>query len=284
MIKACVIVALVGCTFSQIVLRDQPDVKFTLGLANLNNNQDQVVRVQRPQIQSIRVEQPQVQTIRVRQPQVQVIRQDPQIQVIRSQPQYQVVGGEDSLYRIGGGGGSLSFSQPQIRVQPRRQQVIQVAQPQQIRVQTAPQTIRVNQGGSNLQYAPTPFEYSYIVDEGQGSHAHSSRGDGSGRVEGEYSINLGAGQTRVVKYTADENGFVADVTTDELGTESKDPADVRFVSSAITGAQAALTYGPFAPEQRQTVQTVQQRQDIRQIQNRVNLPTYGTFSGSRNAV
>ncbi|OQR67970.1 hypothetical protein BIW11_04655 [Tropilaelaps mercedesae] len=65
-----------------------------------------------------------------------------------------------------------------------------------------------------------------------------------GSVEGEYSINLGDGRVRVVKYLANENGYRADATTDDLDTESKNPNDVYI---AILRYEAALKYGLFAP-------------------------------------
>lgn len=63
-------------------------------------------------------------------------------------------------------------------------------------------------------------------------------------MTGSYSISLADGRTRTVNYVADENGYRAEVTTNELGTESKNPADVVFTSSAITGHEAAILYGP----------------------------------------
>ncbi|OQR77390.1 hypothetical protein BIW11_07126 [Tropilaelaps mercedesae] len=97
------------------------------------------------------------------------------------------------------------------------------------------------------QYPQRPYEYGYQLDDTNGSHGHIEKRDESGRVEGEYSINLGDGRIRVVKYVADENGYRADITTDELGTESKNPNDVYIGSTAISGYEAALKYGPFAP-------------------------------------
>lgn len=102
-------------------------------------------------------------------------------------------------------------------------------------------------GQQQVQYEQRPYEYGYQLDDTNGSHGHKEVRDESGRVEGEYSINLGDGRVRVVKYVADENGYRADVSTDELGTESKNPNDVWIGSTAISGFDAALKYGPFAP-------------------------------------
>ncbi|XP_022653550.1 cuticle protein 16.8-like [Varroa jacobsoni] len=86
---------------------------------------------------------------------------------------------------------------------------------------------------------PQPFDFSYTSQDLDGSHSHSQQGDGNGRITGEYAIQLADGRSRTVRYTADENGYRADVITNELGTESKNPADVTIQSSAFTGDQAA---------------------------------------------
>lgn len=125
-------------------------------------------------------------------------------------------------------------------------------------------------------YPPQPFEFSYSAEDPEGSHSHSQQGDGTGKVitivadlcnsqmitfsfrignllmqievfvtaysvqvTGEYTIQLADGRMRTVKYTADENGYRAEIITNELGTESKNPADVTIESSAPTGAEAA---------------------------------------------
>lgn len=93
-------------------------------------------------------------------------------------------------------------------------------------------------------YPPQPFEFSYSAEDPEGSHSHSQQGDGTGKVTGEYTINLADGRSRTVKYTADENGYRAEIITNELGTESKNPADVTIQSSAPTGAEAALQAAP----------------------------------------
>ncbi|XP_003744493.1 cuticle protein 10.9 [Galendromus occidentalis] len=125
-------------------------------------------------------------------------------------------------------------------------------------------------------YAPTPYEFAYSSDDVEGSHSAQQTGDGNGRVQGSYTIISADGRQRTVNYVADENGYRAEVTTNELGTESKNPADVIINSSAITGEQAAIQYGPQAPPTRQQVAVTRQ---IGQIDNRVALPSYGTFAG-----
>ena len=66
------------------------------------------------------------------------------------------------------------------------------------------------------------------------------------------------------RYTADERGYRADIVTNELGTESKNPADVTIQSSALTGEQAAIQY--TQEYQRQILQQQQQAANYAQQQ------------------
>ncbi|OQR73607.1 cuticle protein 10.9-like [Tropilaelaps mercedesae] len=86
---------------------------------------------------------------------------------------------------------------------------------------------------------PQPFDFTYSSEDAEGTHSHSQQGDASGRITGEYTIRLADGRSRTVRYTADENGYRAEVITNELGTESKNSADVTVQSSALTGGEAA---------------------------------------------
>lgn len=88
---------------------------------------------------------------------------------------------------------------------------------------------------------PQPYGFGYVSQDLEGTHGHMQTSDGR-TVRGHYEIRLADGNMRRVEYHADENGFHAKVITNELGTESKDPADVIFQSSALTGEQAALQY------------------------------------------
>ncbi|XP_022695401.1 cuticle protein 16.8-like [Varroa jacobsoni] len=97
------------------------------------------------------------------------------------------------------------------------------------------------------QYAPIPYQFAYKAESEEGAHGHSETSDGNGNSQGEYFIRLADGRSRSVRYTADANGFVAKIETNELGTESKDAADATYTSSAITGYDAAFQYGAAAP-------------------------------------
>ncbi|OQR76327.1 hypothetical protein BIW11_00618 [Tropilaelaps mercedesae] len=97
------------------------------------------------------------------------------------------------------------------------------------------------------EYAPIPYQFAYKAESNEGSYGQEETSDGNGRRQGSYNIALADGRQRTVSYVADENGFHAEVSTNELGTESKDSADVKYISSAITGEQAAVQYGAVAP-------------------------------------
>lgn len=96
---------------------------------------------------------------------------------------------------------------------------------------------------------PTPYEYAYTAESDEGSHGHSEKFDGTSRAEGNYFLKLADGRERQVSYTADENGFHPEIHTNELGTESKNPADAVIISSALSGPDAAIeAYGGVFPE------------------------------------
>ncbi|XP_003747676.1 cuticle protein 10.9 [Galendromus occidentalis] len=96
---------------------------------------------------------------------------------------------------------------------------------------------------------PTPYEYAYTAESDEGSHGHSEKFDGNSRAEGNYFLKLADGRERYVSYTADESGFHPEIQTNELGTESKNPGDAVYVSSAPSGPDAAIqAYGGPFPE------------------------------------
>ncbi|XP_022647162.1 uncharacterized protein LOC111244381 [Varroa destructor] len=101
-------------------------------------------------------------------------------------------------------------------------------------------------GNSEENYGPPqPYEFSYNAEDAESSHGHSQNFDGT-TVRGHYMIQMADGTMRRVEYHADESGFHAKVVTNELGTESGNPADVIFESSALTGEEAARQYAPEA--------------------------------------
>lgn len=105
------------------------------------------------------------------------------------------------------------------------------------------------------QYAPIPYQFAYKAESAESTHGHSETSDGNGNAQGEFYLKLADGRARNVRYSADGNGFVAEIETNELGTESKDTADAKYTSTAITAYEAALQYG--AAEPRTQTQVIQ---------------------------
>lgn len=81
--------------------------------------------------------------------------------------------------------------------------------------------------------APEPFNFEYTAETEDGaSSTHQASQTAEGVVTGFYIIKDANGNQRRVDYVADKDGYRATVTTNEIGTESKNPADVEFQSSA----------------------------------------------------
>jgi len=90
-----------------------------------------------------------------------------------------------------------------------------------------------------------PYSFGYTADAIGGQSSRHETSDGTGTVRGSYSILGADGQQRTVDYIADAGGFRAQVRTNEFGTESKSPADVRFISQQPSAKEIALKYGQF---------------------------------------
>jgi len=96
-------------------------------------------------------------------------------------------------------------------------------------------TINVNTGKS-YQYRKQSgwgdykFGYDAAWTDGWGSGAHSRHetGDSWGNKEGSYTLRVGDGRERVVKYTADGAGFRASIKTNEPGIVASNPAAVNI--------------------------------------------------------
>ncbi|GIX92163.1 uncharacterized protein CEXT_524031 [Caerostris extrusa] len=79
------------------------------------------------------------------------------------------------------------------------------------------------------QVAPSPYSFGY---EAEGS-ARQESSDGSGKVTGSYKVTNEDGSVRVVKYVADDQGFRADIDTNEAGTKSSNPSNVAVKSAFV---------------------------------------------------
>ncbi|GFS52717.1 cuticle protein 10.9 [Nephila pilipes] len=95
------------------------------------------------------------------------------------------------------------------------------------------------------EYPPIPYSFSYSADtEDGGRSAHEESGDGNGRVTGSYTVQGEGGFGRVVNYIADENGFRANIQTNEPGTANQNPADVVIESTAETQPLSPVRTAP----------------------------------------
>ncbi|CAN7996594.1 unnamed protein product, partial [Ixodes hexagonus] len=98
-----------------------------------------------------------------------------------------------------------------------------------------------------LAVPPQPYSFSYDnTDEFGTRTTHSENSDANNARSGNYGYTDATGTYRYVTYVADANGYRATVDTNEPGTKSSEPADVRY--DAKTPVVAAA---PPAPRPRQ---------------------------------
>ncbi|OQR72263.1 cuticle protein 10.9-like [Tropilaelaps mercedesae] len=129
-----------------------------------------------------------------------------------------------------------------------------------------------------------PYSFSYTANDPEGSHSHQQQADSKNRVTGQYSIMMADGRMRIVKYVADENGFRAEIVTNEQGTESKNPADVTIQSTAPTGEETAKQFGGAHSNSRydrysQTSQQSNHHQDGQGLIDTAGPDHYGAHHG-----
>ncbi|GFX19245.1 cuticle protein 16.8 [Trichonephila clavipes] len=85
-----------------------------------------------------------------------------------------------------------------------------------------------------IKYPPQPYQFGYDSNDEYGNTAYRKEaGDANGRVQGSYGYKDAQGIERIVEYVADENGYRAQVKTNEPGTESKSPADIELYANPI---------------------------------------------------
>ncbi|XP_055940075.1 cuticle protein 16.8-like [Argiope bruennichi] len=70
------------------------------------------------------------------------------------------------------------------------------------------------------------FNYRTLLKDGVGESSRSESADGTGKIQGSYSLNNAEGHYRIVEYIADEDGFRAVIRTNEPGTSRRNPANV----------------------------------------------------------
>ncbi|XP_015905604.2 ataxin-2 homolog [Parasteatoda tepidariorum] len=113
----------------------------------------------------------------------------------------------------------------------------------------APDTFRIDGKQSLEEYKspPSPYNFEFNTkDENGTSQFRSETSDGKGKIEGRYGYKDAFGIERIVEYVADENGYRAQIKTNEPGIESKSPASAQFYTnplpSTYRAAQASKSF------------------------------------------
>ncbi|XP_013773455.1 trans-splicing factor Raa3, chloroplastic-like [Limulus polyphemus] len=77
---------------------------------------------------------------------------------------------------------------------------------------------------------PSPFSFMYTAAAGKGSSSRSESGDAGAKIKGSYSLKHPSGHQRIVAYSANGEGFMASVKSNEPGVEpGADTADVKYL-------------------------------------------------------
>lgn len=77
--------------------------------------------------------------------------------------------------------------------------------------------------------SPKPYEFGYKIADGLGMKQHRQEvADATGAVKGSYGYVDELGVSRVVEYTADDEGYKAVIRTNEPGIASQNSANVMY--------------------------------------------------------
>ena len=87
--------------------------------------------------------------------------------------------------------------------------------------------------------APEPYSFSFTSESDGGQTTRQEVGDASGRVTGFYMMFGDDGRERRVDYVADENGYRAQISTNEVGTRAESSADAQYSVRLPSEAQLA---------------------------------------------
>jgi len=98
---------------------------------------------------------------------------------------------------------------------------------------------------SRSQDAAGNYAFAYNEQHATGGSSRSESGNPWGSV-GSYSLNVGDGRQRVVKYVADAAGFRAAIATNEPGTAAKAPASVAISAPGLVAAAPVAIAAPVA--------------------------------------
>jgi len=113
---------------------------------------------------------------------------------------------------------------------------------------------------------PTPYQFSYDTHSEGSQSTRSESGDATGKVIGQYAIKGADGISRIVSYTADSEGFRANITTNEPGTESQNPSFIVLHSSQLPAAEISRNLQTEADLAQQEEQPLEEAVELPQPQ------------------
>jgi hypothetical protein len=91
------------------------------------------------------------------------------------------------------------------------------------------------------------YNFGYDEAHSTGGTFRRESGNGAGQVVGSYGLSDADGRRRIVNYVADAAGYRASISTNEPGTEAKDPAHTSINKAVIAVAPAPATLVAHAP-------------------------------------
>ncbi|GFY72856.1 cuticle protein 14 isoform b, partial [Trichonephila inaurata madagascariensis] len=116
-------------------------------------------------------------------------------------------------------------------------------------VQLAP--VAVAETGASAQFRSEDnlgnYNFGYNEDHTSGGSFRREAGDAYGNVAGSYGLRDADGRIRIVNYIANDDGFKADIKTNEPGVEPKDTADATFNKAESIVVQSAVAVPAPAP-------------------------------------
>ncbi|GFT07629.1 cuticle protein 14 isoform b [Nephila pilipes] len=116
-------------------------------------------------------------------------------------------------------------------------------------VQLAP--VAVAETGASAQFRSEDnlgnYNFGYNEDHTSGGSFRREAGDAYGNVAGSYGLRDADGRIRIVNYIANDDGFKADIKTNEPGVEPKDTADATFNKAESVVVQSAVAVPAPAP-------------------------------------
>lgn len=129
---------------------------------------------------------------------------------------------------------------------------------------------------------PEPYSFAYSADTEDGaSSSREESQDANGVVTGFYTIQEADGRSRRVDYVADENGYRATVTTNEIGTANENPADVIMQSSAPSAADLSRQWTRDQAANPQPQRPVARAQVLSNANDGQNFATFRTGGAVR---